>query len=61
MTRTFGPTSARPGLREPRPMESETHIDIRSTLRGKVQSLALVLEASVSANLSNSPRLFWDT
>ena len=26
----------------------------------KVQSLALVLEASVSASLSNSPRLFWD-
>ena len=28
--------------------------------KGKVQSLALVLEASVSASLSNSPRLFWD-
>ena len=37
---------------------SETHTDIRSTLRGKVQSLALVLEASPSASLSNSPRLF---
>ena len=39
---------------------SETHTDIRSTLRGKVQSVALVLEASISASLSNSPRLFWD-
>ena len=27
---------------------------------GKVQYLALVLEASVSASLSNLPRLFWD-
>ena len=39
---------------------NETHTDIRSTLRGKVQSLALLLDESVSASLSNSPRLFWD-
>ena len=48
------------GLAGPEP--SGTHNDPGQHFqgKGKVQFLALVLEASVSASLSNSPRLFWD-
>ena len=44
-------------LIDPQDQHTQTHAEEGI---GRVQSLGFLCEASVSASLSNSPRLFWD-